>query len=172
MSRKFSEANLNRDYRRNAAAARRLGKQAQCTRCGEDRPEALIAGSKPRTCAACQRTIDGRAQTDLHHVAGQNNHRATVPIPVNDHRARLSPAQYNWPLRTLRNPDESPLLEVAACIRGFIDLFEYCIETFLKPNAAALEKYDADLVEKLGTRWWIDAKTKQSTNEEKPNENK
>jgi hypothetical protein len=38
-------------YARRAQAARRLPKNARCA-CGESRPEALIAGSKPIICAA------------------------------------------------------------------------------------------------------------------------
>jgi len=141
------------EYRREKAR-RRVGQHTDCTECGESRPEALISGSNPRICAECQRKQQGRSPFDLHHVAGQRNHPATVAIPANDHRAHLSPAQYNWPPRTLKNPDRSPLLVVAACIRGFIDFAEYCIEEFLRWAAELLEKLDDWLIEQYGRHWW------------------
>lgn len=142
------------EHRRKERAKRRVGNRNKCTLCGETRPEALIPKSKPRICAECQRRGQGKAATDNHHVAGQNNHAATVPVPTNDHRARLSLGQHKWPARTLRNPDESPLLAVAACIRGFIDFAEYCIEQFLIWAIAFLEELDARLVERFGPCWW------------------
>jgi hypothetical protein len=149
-----NQSNPSAEHRRKAVAARRIGKNAICTDCGETRPEALIRRSKPRICAQCQRKMQGKAETDLHHVAGRNNHAATIPIPVNDHRARLSLAQHNWPSRTLRNPDRSPLLAIAACIRGLIDFIEYCIDELLRWAVTELEQLDGQLVEKLGPRWW------------------
>jgi hypothetical protein len=46
-------------------------------------------------------------------------------VPVNDHRAELSAAQYDWPKDTLQNPDGCPLLSAAAHIRGFADTILY-----------------------------------------------
>ena len=149
------ETNRSPEYRRKATAKRRLGQNAKCVHCGEARPEALIRTSKPRICAACQRRIKRKVEFDLHHVAGKNNHPGTVPVPVNDHRARLTAAQLNWPSKTLRNSDGSPLLATAACIRGFIDFLEYCMDVFLRWIAEVLETLDAHLVEKLGPRWWV-----------------
>ena len=155
MSEKPIQSKPSTEHRRKVVAARRLGKKAKCTYCDEIRPEALIRGSRPRICAACQRERQGKTQTDLHHVGGENNHPATVPVPVNDHRARLSPAQYKWPPKTLQNPDGSPLLAIAGCIRGFIDFVEYCIDKFLRWAAERLETVDAYLVERLGPNWWV-----------------
>jgi hypothetical protein len=154
MSKKPFNSDPEAEYRRKERAKRRVGNNAKCTQCPESRPEALIPKSNPRICAGCQRKNQGKAVTDNHHVAGQNNHAATVPVPVNDHRARLSLEQHKWPTRTLRNPDGSPLLAIAACIRGFIDFVEYCIEQFLVWAVAFLEKLDKQLVEKFGPRWW------------------
>ncbi len=162
---------MSSEFRRKAVARRRLGTKAECQRCGEARPEALIRNSGPRTCAACQREKQGKATVDLHHLAGQNNRCVTVPVPVNDHRARLSPAQLNWPSETLRNSNKSPLLAIAACIRGFIDFIEYCVDELLRWAAEELEKLDAYLVGKLGTRWWVRVSDQPLTNEENPNEN-
>ncbi len=98
-------------YQRKATAARRIGRNKQCA-CGESRPEALVRGSKPTTCAACVRKKRGLTTEDNHHPAGRANNPATIRVPVNDHRAELSPAQYDWPRETLENPDRSPLLTV------------------------------------------------------------
>ena len=71
-------------------------------------------------------------------------------MPVNDHRAELSVAQHDWPKQTLQNPDGSPLLRGAACVRGFIDQFFYLIKKLLLWIPEMLEALDAFLAEKLG----------------------
>ena len=92
--------------------------------------------------------------TDEHHPFGQANSTVTLEVPVNDHRAQLSVAQYDWPTKTLENPDGSPLLAAAASIRGFIDTVLYLIEKGLHWIADMLEKADAFLVRKFGNKWW------------------
>ena len=42
-------------HQRKTVAVRRVGLEAQCA-CGESRPEALLSGSNPALCAACDRT--------------------------------------------------------------------------------------------------------------------
>ena len=78
----------------------------------------------------------------------------TIPIPVNDHRSVLSNVQYEWPQRTLKNPDRSPLLAAAACIRGLIDTIKYLLDELILWVATFLEKLDAALTEHFGPRWW------------------
>ncbi len=141
-------------YQRKATAARRVGGHTQCA-CGEARPEALIAGSNPTICNACEGKRRGRTTFDDHHVAGKANSPVTIQVPVNDHRARLSIAQYDWPKRTLENLDGSPLLAAAACTRGYVDTNDYLREKLLLRNPEMLEVLDALLVEKLGPKWWI-----------------
>ena len=141
-------------YRRKVAAARRVGIGARCS-CGEDRPEALIAGSNPMICAACERAAKGCSTTDDHHSFGRANNPATIRVPVNDHRADLSVAQGEWPKSTLRNTEGSPLLAGAACLRGFVDTNVYLIETGLPWLADMLEKMDQLLSKKLGPKWWV-----------------
>jgi hypothetical protein len=97
----------------------------------------------------------GKTSMDNHHVAGKANSAVTIPIPVNDHRARLSVDQYDWPKRTLENPDRSPLRAAAACIRGFIDTVRYLIESVLLWVADMLEALDEFLIERLGSKWWL-----------------
>ena len=145
---------------RKRRAARRVGLNAQCA-CGEKRPEALIAGSNPSICTACEGIRRGRTTFDDHHVAGKANSPVTIQVPVNDHRARLSVAQYDWPKRTLENPDGSPLLAEAACTRGYIDTNDYLVEKLLLPKAEMLEGLDAYLEKKLGPKWWLKTGLKQ-----------
>jgi hypothetical protein len=154
MSNNASQNRPDRADRRSAASKRRLGTKKQCATGVENRPEALISGSDPRTCAACQRTAQGQSATDEHHLAGQHNHAATLPVPVNDHRARLSPAQLDWPTETLRNPNQCPLIKIAACTRGSADYIQYCIDRLLLWVAEALEELSAYLIERLGPDWW------------------
>ena len=147
-------------HRRNVMAARRVGVGARCS-CGESRPQALISGSNPTVCAACQRAAKGRTLVDQHHFAGKANNRATIPIPVNDHRAVLSVAQAEWPKSTLENPEGSPLLAAAACLRGWIDTILYLIEKGLLWISDMLEKLDQLQVNKLGPRWWVNTEIEQ-----------
>lgn len=142
-------------YARKQRAIRRVGPNAKCASCGETRPEALIPGSKPMICAECQRKRNGMSTTDDHHVAAEANMPETIPTSVNDHRADLSVAQHDWPKRTLENPDGSPLLKAAGCVRGFMDYLIYLVKKFLHWIPEMLEKLDAFLVEAIGQKWWI-----------------
>ncbi len=92
---------------------------------------------------------------DKHHFAGQPNNSLTVPVPVNDHRADLSVAQADWPKATRENPDGSPLLAAAACIRGFVDWVLYLIQKGVMWVAELLEALDKYLVETRGTKYWV-----------------
>lgn len=139
-------------FQRESTAARRVGdKKCQC---GEDRPLALIADSNPTICVQCQRQRLGRSLFDNHHPAGKANHPATVPIEVNDHRAELSLAQYDWPPETWENPSGSPLLRGASCVRGHCETVNYLVAKLLLPNAELFEDLDAFLVKRLGPEWW------------------
>jgi hypothetical protein len=152
MSKKRAQADPSAAYVRRAIAARRVGER-RCA-CGESRPEALISKSDPITCHKCQRAKKGSSVTDDHHPAGEANDPTTVPIPANDHRAELSVAQYDWPKQTLENPDGSPLLAKAACIRGYIDTNDYLVTKLLLPGAEVYELLDELLREKFGEKWW------------------
>ena len=169
MSRKHPKGDPTAAHRRKVIAARRVGVGAICA-CGEDRPEALIAGSNPIICAACQRSSKGHVAIDQHHFAGRANNPATIPIPVNDHRAILSVAQTEWPKSTLANMEGSPLLAGAACLRGFIDTTLYLIEKGLLWLAEMLEKLDQVLIRKLGPRWWVNTEIEDFTPKKKPDE--
>lgn len=139
-------------YQRQATAARRVGFGAKCA-CGESRPEALIANSSPTICHACKRASEGKSTFDNHHSLAKANDERTVPTPVNDHRAELNVAQYDWPPGTLQNPHHSPVLVSAASIRGYADLNVYDINNQLLPTAELLETLDEFLMERLGPAW-------------------
>lgn len=154
MTRKLPQRDPIGAYQREATAARRIGAGKQCA-CGESRPEALITGSDPTICAECQRKRRGQTIMDDHHPAGEANSPATIPVPVNDHRAELSVAQHDWPKQTRENPDGSPLLAAAGCVRGFIDQIIYLVKKLLLWIPEMLEALDAFLAKKLEPKWWV-----------------
>jgi hypothetical protein len=139
-------------FQRKAKASRRTGINNRCA-CGETRVEALIANTG--VCAECLRKRKGQDIMDDHHVAGKANSPATVAVPVNDHWAVLSEAQYDWPKATVENPEGCPLLAAAGCIRGFIDTTLYLIDELLHWIAKMLEVLSALLLERFGTQWWL-----------------
>lgn len=153
MSRRLPKRDPLGACQREAIAERRVGFDAQCA-CGESRPFALIANTEPRICAECECRNEGRTTKEKHHVAGKQNSPIRIMIPINDHRARLSEDQRDWPKDTLRNPDHSPLLTAAACIRGFIDTVIYLAEELLLWVAERLEAANEYLISRLGPRWW------------------
>ena len=139
-------------YKRKQTATRRVGKNSRCV-CGETRAETLVGSSG--ICAACKRKTKGHSVIDNHHVAGSANSPVTVAVPVNDHRAILSTAQYDWPKRTLENSTGDPLKAAAACIRGFIDIMRYLCESLLEWIVAMVERLSEYLIERNGPEWWI-----------------
>lgn len=158
MTMKLPPQNPRSAYRRKTRAVRRVGEGKAC-KCGENCPEALIPGSDPTICAQCARKLKKHKTTDDHHIAGKaNNPAATIAVPVNCHRAELSTAQQDWPQKTLRNPERSPLLSAAAHIRGFSDTIVYFIKAILLWIPEMLELLDTYLERKLGQKWWKEAK--------------
>lgn len=146
-----------RAEQRKATAQRRVGLGAYCASCGESRPEALIVGSKPMTCAMCKRIMKGMDPLDKHHIAGKANSPITIKIPVNDHRAILSVAQYEWPRKTLENPNGDPLLARAAILRGIADTisyYAYLAQKLLPWIAEILESFSDSFEKNFGARWW------------------
>jgi hypothetical protein len=141
-------------FEREARASRCTGPGSRC-KCGEKRPLALIPRSNPRICANCQRERLGRSQLDEHHPAGKPNDPTTIPIPVNDHRAGLSPKQYDWPPKTWANPSGSPIRAGAARVRGYCETNDYLVSSLLIPNAEMLETLDEFLEKRLGPKWWV-----------------
>jgi hypothetical protein len=138
---------------RGTRAQRRVGIDASCASCGEDRPYALIAGRVPPCCYACERLAQGRAPYEHNHVFGQRNSDVTIRYLINDHRAVVSVAQYRWPPDTLENPDGDPLLAFAARYRGIYDNFKYMLDDCLR-EAERFEQWSADMRRKYGNLWW------------------
>jgi hypothetical protein len=163
--------NVSRDpiakFERESRAARRVGMASRC-KCGEQRPLALISGSKPMICAACQRKKNGHSVLDDHHPAGEANDPTTTPIPVNDHRAVLSPEQYEWPQETWENPSGSPILAGAACMRGYCETDTYLVGSILIPKAEMLESLEAFLTKRLGPEWWVGTEMERFVPKRKP----
>jgi len=62
--------------------------------------------------------------------------------------------QRDWPERTLRNPDGSPLLAAAAAIRGWLDILGLVVQRTVGHVPALLESLDARLRATYGDRWW------------------
>jgi|SRR5882762_271527 len=152
---------------REARAARRVGQGSRC-KCGEQRPLALIPGSKPMICAECQRKKLGHRSLDKHHPAGEANDPTKTPIPTNDHRAELNPQQYDWPPETWENRKGSPLRASAACVRGFCETNDYLVASLLIPRAEMLEALDAFLEKRLGPNWWVGTEMEHFAPKRKP----
>ena len=139
---------------RRETAYRRLGTRTpQCQGCGARDWRALTGRTPDILCYECRRLAQGRASTEEHHVAGRANASLVASIPANDHRA-LSDLQEEWPAETLRNPDGSPLLKIAARIRALIDYLRLLLERGVAWIPEALERLDARLRIAIGPNWW------------------
>jgi len=90
---------------------------------------------------------------DHHHVAGRSNHRSTIQVPANSHRAILTPDMYDWPKKTRENPTSSPLLIAAACIRGFCNIVSYLIDELIYWIAELLEALHEELAREFGDNY-------------------
>jgi hypothetical protein len=136
----------------------RLGTwEPQCTveGCGETDPRALTGTDPNIVCYEHRQLADAKAWVEQDHRAGQHNQPATAAIPANDHRI-LSVMQQSWPRDTLRNPDGSPLLKAAACVRGWLDLLRLIIERTVGWVPPFLEMLDRWLRDTIGEMWWKD----------------
>lgn len=143
----------DRDARREAAL-RRLGiRDPKCARCEERDPIALTGSAPDILCYEHRRLAQGASPHEDNHPAGEANSALVIRLPGNDHR-RLSDLQRDWPEETLRNPDGSPLLKIAAMLRAWIDYLRQMLERGLGRIPPALEALDALLRQYIGARWW------------------
>ena len=153
MCRKLRTANPRARHRREALASRRVG-YGRKSASGEARPQALINRKGHIICYELDRKARRQSPWDKHHVFGIANSPVYLLVPVDDHRAVLSPAQYDWPQKTLENRYGSPTLVHAAKIRGFGDLLMYLYGEHVLPAAEHLEQIDTRLTRKYGKRYW------------------
>jgi hypothetical protein len=139
---------------RRAKTQRRVGVGAACADCGKSAPEVpLVARSRPKRCYACYQIARGKKPTEGHDIAGKSNSPIKIEVPANVHRS-LSEAQYEWPRKTLQNPDGSPALRATAALRGARDLIVELLTTLFDSCIVLIEMIDAWLCEKHG-KWWI-----------------
>jgi|HubBroStandDraft_4_1064222.scaffolds.fasta_scaffold00010_76 hypothetical protein len=139
---------------RKAKTRRRVGVNATCTQCAEKRAEQLVRRSRPKLCLRCYARKHGTKETEGHHLGAEANSPVIVEVPITDHRT-LTEAQYEWPPKTWRNPDGSPLLAIAGTLRGIADFISDLIVAFINHLAEAAEDIDAWLRDKYGL-WWKD----------------
>lgn len=135
-------------------ALRRLGtREPMCQECGETDPLVLTGHAPEIRCYECGKQARGQRPTEDHHPAGRYNSAVTMPVPANCHR-RLSAAQELWPVETLRNPTQSPLLRTAATLRGLQDIQTILLMELLDQLPETLEALDALLTTRHGPAWW------------------
>jgi hypothetical protein len=120
--------------------------------CEESDPFALTGVDPNILCRDHLAAMHGRSWVEQHHPAGRHNDQASVPVPANDHGA-LSEHQALWPPDTLRNAHGSPLLRMAAWIRGWLAIVRV-MERTLGRIPASLERLDALLSDRIGQDWW------------------
>lgn len=156
------------EWLRNVRAQRRAGVGAVCAYCRKERrPFALITGRIPKCCFACDQIAHGHAPYERNDAFGRRNSRLKIRVPINDHRAVLSVAQYHWPPETLRNPDGDPFLASAGRYRGLYDNFEYMLGDCLK-EAKRLEELSGLMRRKYGPQWWCEVPRKGRLGKTKP----
>jgi hypothetical protein len=96
----------------------------------------------------------GRSPIEDQHPAGRHNDaQFTVPFTGNLHRA-MDDGKKDWPTKTLLNPDGSPALKAAACVRATGDWLLMIVGCLLGWVALFLEWLDERLTDLHGRRWW------------------
>lgn len=139
---------------RQEATYRRLGtRDPACRTCGETDWRALTGTDPDILCYICDKARRGQAPLEQHHVAGQHNSGVTVPVDANVHRI-LSDAQRDWPRTTLTNPTQSPLIQAAAALRGFMEWVRTLMDRVLGWIPPFLEQVDHWLTAQHGAEWW------------------
>lgn len=132
----------------------RLGPSARCENCGASDVRVLHRVGGKILCAECRLRSKGLHPFERHHPAGRKNDTFAVPLPANDH-AVLSDMQNDWPEKTLRNPERSPLLSQAAAFRANSDIHTHEAEE-AETRARKDEHLDAYLSQRLGADWPVD----------------
>jgi hypothetical protein len=130
-----------------------LGSRTPSCGCGETDPFALTGMTPNIVCYECQAVARGHPWVEDQHPAGRANLDVTVAMPGNDHRI-VDDRKHDWPRDTLRNPDGSPLLQAAACLRGWVDTLRLIIDRTVVWIPVFLETLDTWLRQMLGEKWW------------------
>lgn len=138
---------------RQQRASRAVGADVCSTCRKENRAFALIRGRKLAICYRCDRVTHGRPPYEDNHIFGKRNSDATLRRPINDHRAVLSVAQYDWPRIVRENLEGSPLVAAAGMRLGAQDEISYILSRDV--SAEILMEADKLLTEIRGPRWWI-----------------
>jgi hypothetical protein len=151
------ERAIAREERRDRRARQLGSPDPRCVLCGEQNPLALCGTAPDIRCYECLAQAEGRSVTEGHHVAGrQNDPDDIVPVLGNDHRVLSDAQTHEWPSRTLRNPEGSPLLAAAAAIRGWLDILRLVMDRTVGWVPGFLEALDAFLRTQRGEQWWTD----------------
>jgi len=123
--------------------------------CDEHDPAALTGVFPTILCYEHDRLQRGLSDFEDQHPSGRaNDDDATIATRGNDHRV-WDDAKRDWPDRTLRNPEGSPLLKAAAAIRSLVDWFQFVADRLLGWIAPFLERLDEELRTTHGDTWWI-----------------
>jgi hypothetical protein len=139
------------------AHLRRLGtRDPRCTYPGcEEREPSAFNGVHPHiVCHEHDLGRRGFSEWEGQHPSGAANDEATFPIRGNDHRV-WDDAKRDWPTRTLRNPDGSPLLRAADAIRGLLDWALFVAQRLIGWIPPLLERLDEQLRAIYGDAWWV-----------------
>ncbi len=124
--------------------------------CDETDPSALTGAEPDIVCYEHLAERHGRSWTEGDHLAGQHNEPTEIiELPGNDHRVK-SDLMEDWPDRTIRNPNHSPLIRAAATIRGWLDVLRIIIMRAVGWIPPFLERLDAWLTGTIGEAWWKD----------------
>ena len=138
---------------RRSRSQRRVGQGAACTQCGESRPEALVARSRPKLCQECYQRKRGMKTTHASSPGRQSQlaaHRRGSREQTSRRSARRNTSGRQKRCRTRTALRCSP---IAAALRGAADLIEELVVRWIRSCAEMLEKLDAWLRERHG-KWW------------------
>jgi len=152
----MSQEALNRAVR-TTSRARSLGPDARCARCGCTDVTALIRpkstkGRRRILCYECTQAQDGKRTVEDHHLLGQANDEATIPVPGNAHCV-LTDLQRDHPKALRTNPERDPLIWLAQLCHSVKDVFTYCVE-WLDRIADWLLALSGGLQAQFGRAWW------------------
>jgi hypothetical protein len=98
--------------------------------------------------------LQGRSPVECQHLIGHHNdEQLCMPFLGNLHRA-MDDGKKDWPQKTLLNPEGSPALKAAACVRAACDWAQVIVGCLMTWVALFLEWLDTRLTELHGRRWW------------------